>query len=41
MKEKILKWYSMGLWTKKMVQDAVNKNILTLDEANKILNKEE
>ena len=41
MKEKILKWYSMGLWTEKMVQDAVNKNILTSDEANEILNKEE
>ena len=41
MKEKILKWYNMGLWTEKMVQDAVNKNILTSDEANEILNKEE
>ena len=41
MKEKIIKWYIMGLWTEKMVQDAVNKNILTTDEANEILNKEE
>lgn len=41
MKEKILKWYNMGLWTEKMIQDAVNKNILTANEANEILNKEE
>lgn len=41
MKEKILKWYNMGLWTEKMVRDAVNKNILTADEANEILSKEE
>jgi hypothetical protein len=27
----------MGLWTEKMVQDAVNKNILTSDEAETLL----
>lgn len=37
MKEKIMKWYKMGLWTEKMIQDAVNKNILTSDEAEKLL----
>lgn len=40
MKEKIKKWYNQGLWTEEMVQNAVLKNILTQDEANKILNKE-
>lgn len=39
--EKILKWYKQGLWTEKMVNDALNKGIITQDEFNKILEKEE
>lgn len=39
MKEKIKKWYNMGLWSADMVQDAVNKGILTSNEANEILGK--
>ena len=38
MKEKIAKWYKQGLWTEKMVQDAVTKGILTTEEAAEILN---
>lgn len=38
MKEKIAKWYRMGLWTKIMVDNAVNKGVLSLSEAIEILN---
>lgn len=38
MKEKIAKWYKQGLWTADMVQDAVDKGILTTEEAAEILN---
>lgn len=38
MKEKIIKWYKQGLWTEKMVQDAVTKGILTIEESAEILN---
>jgi hypothetical protein len=37
MKEKIAKWYKQGLWTADMVQNAVNKGILTAEEAAEIL----
>ena len=37
MEEKIEKWYKQGLWTAKMVQDAVAKKKLTADEAAEIL----
>ena len=37
MKEKIAKWFKLGLWTEIMVKNAVSKNILTEDEANEIL----
>ena len=37
MKEKIEKWYRQGLWTAKMVQDAVIKGKLTEEEAEEIL----
>ena len=36
MKEKIAKWYMQGLWTYKMVQDAVKKGKLTYDEVEEI-----
>ena len=39
MKEKIMKWYKMGLWTEGMVQNAVLKNILTQEEAEEIINE--
>lgn len=35
--EKINKWYKQGLWTEEMVQNAVNKGVLTADEAKEIL----
>ena len=37
MKEKIAKWYKQGLWTAKMVQDAVKKGKLTAEETAEIL----
>lgn len=37
MKEKITKWYKLGLWTAAMVENAVAKNVLTQEEANEIL----
>ena len=37
MKEKITKWYKLGLWTEQMVLNAVAKNVLTEDDANEIL----
>lgn len=40
MKEKILKWYQMGLWTKEMVLQAVEKTVLTEEEAKQILEGE-
>lgn len=39
MKEKIIKWYKMGLWTKEMVMNAVKKGVLTEVEASVILNE--
>ena len=35
--EKIKKWYKQGLWSAEMVQQAVDKGILTADEAAEIL----
>lgn len=35
--EKIKKWYKQSLWTAEMVQNAVDKGILTADEAAEIL----
>lgn len=32
MKERIAKWYKQGLWTKAMVQSAVDKGVITADE---------
>lgn len=37
MKEKIAKWYKMGLWTESMVKDAVVKGILSEDDMTEIL----
>lgn len=40
MKEKILKWYKMKLWTSQMVENAAARGILTADEVEEILNTE-
>jgi hypothetical protein len=40
MKEKIAKWYKQGLWTEEMVLNAVQKGVITKQEANEILGKE-
>ena len=37
MKDKIKKWYKMGLWDESKVMDAVAKGIITEDEAKEIL----
>jgi hypothetical protein len=39
MKEKIIKWYKQGLWTEVMVNNAVDKKVITETEANEILGK--
>ena len=38
MKDRIYRWYKLGLWTTEMVQNAVVKGVLTEDEMNEILN---
>lgn len=38
--EKIKKWYKQGLWTEEMVQSAVEKGILTPEQAADILERE-
>ena len=37
MKEKIAKWYKQGLWSEEMVQNAVNKGVITQAEADSIV----
>lgn len=37
MKAKIALWYVQGLWTAEMVQNAVEKSLLTQEEADEIL----
>lgn len=34
--EKIKKWYEMGLWNAAQVQQAVDKNIITQQQADEI-----
>ena len=41
MKEKIMKWYKLGLWTPKMVKDAVEKGVISLDDSKEILGESE
>lgn len=38
MKEKIAKWFKLGLWTEEMVLNAVLKDVITAEEANFIIN---
>lgn len=37
MKEKIVKWYKQGLWTKAMVGNAVKKGVLTVGDYTEIV----
>ena len=39
-KEKIARWHKQGLWSADMVQKAVDKGILTEDEAKQILQED-
>ena len=39
MKEKIIKWYKLGLWTEEMVQKAVEKNVITQKDIEEIINQ--
>ena len=38
MYERIKKWYKQGLWTKEMVQNAVDKGVITADQLKEIFN---
>lgn len=40
MYEKIKKWYKQGLWTEEMVMNAVDKGVLTEEQAAEILGQE-
>ena len=40
MKNKIEKWYNMGLWTIEQVKNAVQKNIITSDEYKEIVGED-
>lgn len=39
--EKIKKWYAMGLWSSRMVEQAAAKAVLTQAQAAEILRSEE
>lgn len=41
MKERIMKWYKLGLWTEIMVQNAVEKGVITADDMAEILGVKE
>ena len=36
MKEKIKKWYNMGLWSEAMVRNAVKKGVITPEDFEEI-----
>lgn len=40
MKAKIEKWYKQGLWSKEMVQNAVNKGVITAEDYKEIVGDE-
>ena len=40
MKDRIAKWYHMGLWTDAMVHDAVIRFILSIEDYTEITGKE-
>ena len=35
--ERVKKWYLLGLWSEKMVEEAVQKGLLTMKEKDSIL----
>jgi uncharacterized XkdX family phage protein len=37
MKDKIKRWYNLGLWTEEMVMNAVDKGLITREQAAEIL----
>lgn len=39
MKEKIKKWFTLGLWTAEMVRTAARKGVLSSDEVKEILDE--
>lgn len=39
--EKIKKWYCMGLWSAEQVLKAVEKGVITEEQANELLGQEE
>lgn len=41
MKDKIAKWYKQGLWSAAMVQNAVDKGVITAEQAAEILGQED
>lgn len=41
MKERIEKWYKLGLWTEQMVIKAVEKGVITEEHKNEILSAKE
>lgn len=36
MKERIIKWFKMGLWTEAMVRNAVDKGVVSEDDFSEI-----
>ena len=40
MAKKIARWYARGLWTQKMVADAVRKGVLTAQQYKEITGEE-
>lgn len=40
MAEKITRWYAQGLWTQKMVANAVRKGVLTAQQYKEITGEE-
>lgn len=40
MKDKIVKWYKQGLWTKDMVRKAVEKKIITKKDYKEIVGED-
>lgn len=41
MKERIMKWYKLGLWTEVMIKNAVEKGVITADDMAEILGEKE
>ena len=40
MKDKIIKWYKQGLWTKDMVRKAVEKKVVTKKDYKEIVGED-